>query len=92
MEQNQQIYCTELMIKINTLENKIQEIESNFENFREAIKILSYESLNLFLRDHNINQGFIDANGSLVLNINQNVNENSIVNLANTISRLDKKV
>ena len=80
------------MMKVKTLENKVQEIESNFDNFREEMKILSYESLNLFLREHNINQGFIDANGSLIFDISNNVNENSLVNLANTISRLDKKV
>ena len=80
------------MIKVNTLENNFQEIRSTFEDFRKDMKILSYESLNSFLRENNINQDFIDANGSLVINTNQNVHENSIVNLANTISRLDKKV
>ena len=54
------------MMKVKTLENKVQEIESNFDKFSEKMKILSYKSLNLFLREYNINQGFIDANGSLI--------------------------
>ena len=80
------------MIKVNTLENNVQEIRSTFEDFKKDMKILSYESFNSFLRENNIKQDFIDANGSLVINTNQNVYENYIVNLANTISRLDKKV
>ena len=71
------------MIKVNTLENNIQEIRSTFEDFRKDMKILSYESFNSFLRENNINQGFIDANGSLVINSNQN--EDNIANLANTL-------
>ena len=78
------------MIKVNTLENNVQEIISTFEDFKKDMKILSYETFNSFLRENNINQGFIDANGSLILNNYQN--ENNIDNLANTISRLDKKV
>ena len=71
------------MIKVNTLENNVQEIRSTFEDFRKDMKILSYESFNSFLRENNINQGFIDVNGSLVINSNQN--EDNIANLANTL-------
>ena len=65
---------------------------SAFEDLKKEMNILSYESFNSFLRENSINQGFVDAKGSLILNIDQNVNEYSIANLENTISRLDKKV
>ena len=75
-----------------TFENFRNEIESKFEDFKKEMNILSYESFNLYLKENGINQGFVDAKGSLSLNINQYNNVNSITNIANTISRLDKKV
>ena len=66
------------MMKVNTLENNVQEIRSTFEKFRKEvgstlenlreINTLSYESFYSLLNKNHINQYVIDEKGSLNLN------------------------
>ena len=90
------------MIKVNTLENNVQEIRSSFEKFRKEvgstlenlreINTLSYESFNSALSQNGINQYVANENGSLNLNAQKGASESNIANLAKTISKLGKYV